>query len=405
MGLELDPIEQRVIGSLLEKERTVPDTYPMTLNGLRTACNQTSGRDPVMSIDELDVVSALDRLRPRGLTRVLHPSHGARQPKYRQVLDEVLTIDGAERAILTLLLLRGPQTPGELRSRSDRLHPFGELAEVERALSGLAGRDEALVRELERRPGQKETRWIHLLGPVPEAPPPAPTAGDADPTEAVLAAGPDARDVRVGRTYDTVATAYADELLDELDRKPFDRWLLERLAALAGGGPVADVGCGPGQIAAHLALAGADVTGFDLSSGMVEEAQRRFPELSFHVADLRAQPEPDGGDGWAVITAWYALVHLAGSELPGAVSGLARALQQGGWLAVAVHVGREVLHRDEFFGHPVDVDFTLHDADAVIASFRAAGLEGVEWYRRGPYEGAEAETERLYVLGRRAVSS
>lgn len=162
----LDPIEQRVIGSLLEKERTVPDTYPMTLNGLRTACNQTSGRDPVMALDEREVQAALDALRAAGLTRVLHPSHGARQPKYRQVLDEVLHLDAGERAAITLLLLRGPQTPGELRSRSERLHAFTDLSEVEGALRALAARDVPLVAELERRPGQKEQRWIHLLGPV-----------------------------------------------------------------------------------------------------------------------------------------------------------------------------------------------------------------------------------------------
>lgn len=166
----LDPIEQRVVGSLLEKERTVPDTYPMTLNGLRTACNQTSGRDPVMTLAEREVQVALDALRTRKLTRVLHPSHGARQPKYRQVLDEVLHLDGGERAVITLLLLRGAQTPGELRSRSDRLHTFADLGEVEAALRSLAGRDRPLVAELERRPGQKEQRWIHLLGPVDVAP-------------------------------------------------------------------------------------------------------------------------------------------------------------------------------------------------------------------------------------------
>lgn len=166
MSLELTPVEQRVIGSLLEKERTVPDTYPMTLNGLRTACNQTSGRNPVMDLTEREVQSTLDDLRAAGLTRVLHPSHGARQPKYRQVLDEVLHLDDAERAVVTLLLLRGPQTPGELRSRADRLHAFSGLDEVERALRSLAGRDEPLVAELDRRPGQKEQRWIHRLGPV-----------------------------------------------------------------------------------------------------------------------------------------------------------------------------------------------------------------------------------------------
>lgn len=195
MSLELTPVEQRVMGSLLEKERTVPDTYPMTLNGLRTACNQTSGRNPVLDLTEREVQAALDDLRAAGLTRVLHPSHGARQPKYRQVLDEVLHLDGGERAIVTLLLLRGPQTPGELRSRADRIHAFSDLDEVERALRSLAGRDEPLVAELERRPGQKEQRWIHLLGPVdlsmePAAPSgarPASSDGELDALRATLA--------------------------------------------------------------------------------------------------------------------------------------------------------------------------------------------------------------------------
>jgi len=168
MQIELDPTEQRVIGSLLEKERTVPDTYPMTLNGLRTACNQSSGRNPVMALGEHEVQATLDRLRSAGLTRVVYPSHGARMAKYRQVLDEVLTLDDAERAVLTLLLLRGAQTPGELRSRSERLHPFSGLAEVEGALASLMARDEPLVAELGRRPGQKEQRWTHLLGPTAE---------------------------------------------------------------------------------------------------------------------------------------------------------------------------------------------------------------------------------------------
>jgi uncharacterized protein YceH (UPF0502 family) len=183
VAIELDPIEQRVLGSLLEKERTVPDTYPMTLNGLRTACNQTSGRHPILSLDEHDVQAALDRLRPAGLTRVIHPSHGARQAKYRQVLDEVLQLDDAERAVLTVLLLRGPQTPGELRSRSERLHPFGGLGEVEAALRSLSARDEPLVHEEARRPGQKEPRWIHRLGPVDEPVGPFAPATDVDGSE------------------------------------------------------------------------------------------------------------------------------------------------------------------------------------------------------------------------------
>jgi hypothetical protein len=208
MAIELDPVEQRVLGSLLEKERTVPDTYPMTLNGLRTACNQSSGRDPVLSLAELEVQAALDRLRPRGLTRVLHPSHGARMPKYRQVLDEVLVLGADERAVLTLLLLRGAQTPGELRTRSDRLHRFATLDAVERALGSLRARDEPLVRELERRPGQKEQRWIHLLGPVAE---PATSAGPAP-------AGPDAEDELVAlRAELAAARAEIARLRQDLD--------------------------------------------------------------------------------------------------------------------------------------------------------------------------------------------
>src|SRR3546814_15321396 len=108
---ELDPIEQRVLGSLLEKQKTVPDTYPMTLNGLRTACNQTSGRDPILHLSDSDVQGALDRLRPAGLTRVIHPSHGARQPESRQALAAVLQLDDGQRSVLTLPPLRGAQTP------------------------------------------------------------------------------------------------------------------------------------------------------------------------------------------------------------------------------------------------------------------------------------------------------
>ncbi len=402
MDVELDPIEQRVIGSLLEKERTVPDTYPMTLNGLRTACNQSSGRDPILQLTDVEVQAALDRLRAGGLTRVVHPSHGARQPKYRQVLDEVLALESAERAVITLLLLRGAQTPGELRSRSERLHAFDDLAEVDATLTSLQQRDEPLVEELERRPGQKEQRWIHRLGPVAvvDAPARATTAA-VHPTETVLADGPAERDRRVMAAYTEAAAGYAAELLDELDRKPFDRWLLERLAELSDGGPVADVGCGPGQVTAHLALAGADVTGFDLAPGMVEEARRRFPELPFEVGDLRALPALADGAGWSVITAWYALVHLAASEIPEVVAGLAGALRPSGWLAVALHEGAEVHHVTALFDAATELDFTHHEREAVVAAFEAAGLVDIEWYLRNASSPTEAKTQRIYVLGRR----
>ena len=222
----------------------------------------------------------------------------------------------------------------------------------------------------------------------------------------MLADGPAARDRKVRATYDAVAGAYADWLTAELDHKPFDRWLLERLAAEAGDGPVADAGCGPGQDTFHLAAAGATVTGFDLSPGMVDEARRRFPELDFAVADLRALPAPasGAGGGWAAIAAWYSLVHLAGSELPGAIAALAGALRPGGTLALAVHLGGSVRHLDEFMGARVSIDFTLHDQDEVLAAVRSAGLVDVEWYRRSPYRGHEVDTERLYVLARRPAT-
>jgi uncharacterized protein YceH (UPF0502 family) len=385
VAMELDPTEQRVMGSLLEKERTVPDTYPMTLNGLRTACNQTSGRDPILSLSEVDVQAALDRLRPRGLTRVVHPSHGARQPKHRQVLDEVLHLTDGERAVLTLLLLRGPQTPGELRSRADRLHRFADLDEVDAALGSLAARDDPLVQEQDRRRGQKERRWTHLLGPG---------AADAPGPDPVSAA-------RVADVYSTIAGGYADELVDELDRKPFDRWLLERLAVEAGDGPVADVGCGPGHITAHLAAAGADATGFDVAEGMVAEARRRFPELAFEVADLHRLPPPAGGPGWSLITAWYALVHCTPDELPTAIAALAASLRPGGCLAVALHEGSEVRRLADWFGHRVDLTFTFHEREAVVDAFEAAGLVGLEWYVRNHTSVTEAATQRVYVVGHR----
>jgi uncharacterized protein YceH (UPF0502 family) len=400
----LDPVEQRILGSLLEKERTVPDSYPMTLKGLRSACNQTSGRDPITDLDEGEIERTLDGLKADGFARMVHASHGARVVKYRQVLSEALEVDGAERAILTLLLLRGPQTPGELRSRAERLHTFGELAEVDAALDALAARPTPLVEEQPRQYGSKVQRWRHRLGPSPE---PAATAAATGPgpgsgvTEAVLADGPQARDERVRANYTAVADAYADVAMTELDDQPFEVWLLERLVDLADGGPMVDAGCGPGHVSFHLAAAGADVTGVDLTPAMVAEARRRFPELSFVEGDLTALPPPPTGDGWAVALAWYSMVHLAASEIPPAVALLTAAVRPGGWVVVALHAGPDLRHLAEWFDRPVDLDFTLQDHEAVAAAFATAGLVDVEWYRRGPYVGRGETTNRLYVLGRR----
>ena len=167
MDLNLSVVACRVLGSLLEKEVTVPTTYPMTLNALVTAGNQTSGRDPILSLGEGDVTQALDELRALGLTRAVHASHGARSTKYRQVAHEVLELTKPQRAVLTVLLLRGPQTPGELRSRTERLHRFPTAEAVEEVLELFANRAEPLAVELPRRPGHKEQRWGHLLAGQP----------------------------------------------------------------------------------------------------------------------------------------------------------------------------------------------------------------------------------------------
>lgn len=167
MDFTLTPLQSRVLGCLLEKEVTVPATYPMTLKAVVTACNQTSGRDPILDLSEVEVNTALDELRGLQLTRLVYPRQAARSTKYRQVAHDVLQLEAPERAVLTMLMLRGPQTPGELRSRSDRLHAFGSVEEVSETLGGLASRDDPLVVELARRAGHKETRWAHLLGGAP----------------------------------------------------------------------------------------------------------------------------------------------------------------------------------------------------------------------------------------------
>lgn len=171
-------VERRVLGTLIEKEATVPDTYPMTLNALVAGCNQKNNREPVTDHDEHTVQRTLDALKARGVVRFVHPSHGARSTKYRHVLHEQLGLEPGELALLGVLFLRGPQTLAELRTRTERAYGFADLDEVEATLDALAARHEPLVVHLDRQPGQKETRWMHLLGgPVaePTFTPPAPT--------------------------------------------------------------------------------------------------------------------------------------------------------------------------------------------------------------------------------------
>jgi uncharacterized protein YceH (UPF0502 family) len=396
----LAPVEQRVLGSLMEKQTTVPSTYPLTGNALRTACNQTSSRDPVVDYDQPTVDRTARALKERGLLRIVWSDTGRRTLKYHQTLDEHLGLEPDERALLTVLLLRGAQAPGELRTRTERLHPFADRAQVEACLRRMAERPDPLVRELERQPGQQDRRWVHLLGPVPQAEA-ADVAAVAVDRDAVIAEGVDARDARVRSAYDAVAAAYAEQLADELDGLPFERWLLDRVAAHAGAVPVVEVGSGPGHVSAYLAGHGATATGLDVSPAMVAEARRRFPDVSFDVGDLRRLSRPATSAAWAAVLAWYSLIHLAASELPDALAALVRPLAPGGWLVLGLHAGAEVRHLDEWFGHEVDLDIVLHEPSSVVGLVEAAGLVDVEWYLRGPLAARGETTRRLYVVGRR----
>jgi len=395
----LEPEDQRILGSLLEKQTTVPASYPLTANALRAACNQTSNREPVVDFDQQTVERTARSLKERGLLRIVWSDTGRRTLKYHQILDERLGLDPDERALLTVLLLRGAQAPGELRTRTERLHPFADRGEVEACLRRMAGRPQPLVRELELLPGQQDRRWVHLLGPAPQqARSAAAAVVDRD---AVIADGADRRDALVRSSYDAVATAYADEFVDELRGLPFETWLLDRVLAHAAGQPVVEVGSGSGHVTAYLADGGADATGIDLSPSMVNEARRRFPGPRFEVGDLRRLSRPPTSAGWAAVLGWYSLIHLAASELPDAVGALARPLSPGGWLVLGMHAGAEVRHLDEWFGHEVDLDFVLHDPAFVVGAVQGAGLVDTEWYLRGPLTARGETTQRLYIVGRK----
>jgi uncharacterized protein len=168
-GLETAPdaVEIRVVGSLIEKQRTTPDVYPLSLNSLRLACNQSTNRNPVLELDEAEVLDALRRLALRGWTRLAR-GPGGRARKYRHLLDEALGLDREELSLLAVLLLRGAQTPGELKQRTDRLHSFSGLGEVHETLDRLVER--GLVGRHPRRPGQKEERYEQILGAGAAAP-------------------------------------------------------------------------------------------------------------------------------------------------------------------------------------------------------------------------------------------
>jgi uncharacterized protein len=181
--MEPDAVEIRVLGCLIEKQRTTPDAYPLSVNSLRLACNQATNREPVVDYDEATVVEALRRLALRGWTR-LASGAGSRARKYRHLLDEAFGLDDAEISLLGVLMLRGVQTPGELKQRCERLHPFADLGSVSEVLDRLV--EHGLVARHERRPGQMEDRYEQLLGGTVESASPSPAgepAGETAPTD------------------------------------------------------------------------------------------------------------------------------------------------------------------------------------------------------------------------------
>ncbi len=178
----LSPVEVRVLGALIEKESTTPEYYPLSLNALANACNQKSNREPVVSYDEDTVLAAIEALKARRFAAEIIPSSGSRVHKFAQRISERLNLGRRELAVLCALLLRGPQTLGELRDRTERLHSFGDLDEVASVLERLAGWDPPLAVKLARQPGTKEPRYAQLLGGTPDVQP--------APAEAPVAAQP-----------------------------------------------------------------------------------------------------------------------------------------------------------------------------------------------------------------------
>jgi uncharacterized protein YceH (UPF0502 family)/SAM-dependent methyltransferase len=256
---QLSAEEARVLGCLIEKEATTPDNYPLTVNSLRNACNQTTSRDPVVSYTDLDVERALTSLRERSLTRTVH-STSNRATKFRHVAPEALALDPGETALLAVLLLRGPQTLGELKSRTERQYAFGSTDDVAAALAGLADREPALALQLDRRPGQKDARWIQLLA----------TADGIDRDGDVELSTGSVRPAEADDPYGE-ATAEFYDLLATAHWETFGLQLLDLFAGVdPAAGPILDIGSGTGVGLANLqaAVPGAMIHAIEPSRAM-----------------------------------------------------------------------------------------------------------------------------------------
>jgi len=207
--VDADPVEIRVLGCLIEKQRTTPDAYPLSLNSLRLACNQSTNRDPVVDYDDPTIRHALDGLSRRGWAR-LASGPGSRAAKFRHLFDEAVGLDGAEISLLAVLMLRGPQTPGELKGRTERLHSFSSLEEIDEVLARLVERELAV--RLPRRPGQKEERYAQLVGGDPGEQPALTPSGEEGRLAELEAALEELRDDVASLRAELRALHAADEL-------------------------------------------------------------------------------------------------------------------------------------------------------------------------------------------------
>ena len=212
MRMDADAVEIRVLGCLIEKQRTTPEAYPLSLNALRLACNQSTNRDPVVDYDEPDIRAALDHMSGRGWVR-LASGPGSRAVKYRHLLDQAFDLAKDELALLGVLMLRGPQTLGELKQRSERLHPFESTGQVADTLDRLSGRE--LVVRLPRRPGQKEDRFAQLLGGAGE------TETASEPRSHVPITDDEDRLAAIEERLERLERNF-DELVTRMDRLPAD---------------------------------------------------------------------------------------------------------------------------------------------------------------------------------------
>jgi SAM-dependent methyltransferase len=210
--------------------------------------------------------------------------------------------------------------------------------------------------------------------------------------------------LNIQTSYDRVAQEYARHYFDELEHKPFDRELLDRLVqGVNGSGPICDLGCGPGQIARYLHRHGAKASGIDLSEEMVKQARRFNPEIEFQPGNMLALDDiPD--DQFGGIAAFYSIIHIARPEVPRALQEIMRVLRPAGVLLLAFHVGQEIIHREEWWGEKVSVDFIFYEAVEMKEFLRGVGFEKIEAFEREPYEEVEYPSRRAYIFARKPGS-